>query len=922
MVSLTPEQQSVVDHRGSPLQVIACAGSGKTEAISRRAATLIAEGNKPESIVAFTFTEKAATELKERIYKRVEDLKGETFLGQLAPMFVGTIHAYCFRVLQDHALSYGNYDVLDQHRHAALVSRRFHELELDRLSNTHWDAVEKFLLAADVIGNELLPVAALQGTAIGECYTNYLDLLDRSNLLTFGMIIAKTVEILDNNAGIYAQVTGNLKHLIVDEYQDINPAQEKLIDLLTRAPVELCVVGDDDQAIYQWRGTDLDNILQFTERYRNVRAVKLETNRRSRPAIVDAANEFAQTIPNRLYKTMLPTRTHGSLEVVTWLGETPQAEADVIADHVSVLHEQGWRYGDMAVLFRSVRTSAPPLVDALQSRGISFDCGGRTGLFSHPEIDSFGELFAWWGDFSWRDENFGPTRLASLDRAVAGLASAFDLPGNKRTALKRFFQGRKAYLAGASRRISLVGEFYRHLQVLGVDRIDPDTPVGSARLGAFARFSSILADYEHVTQRGRWDIDADGKRIYRSGMSQDSWFWSGLANFLLHYAKSAYEDFDGEDVHSLDAVSILTVHQAKGLEWPILFLPALSNRRFPSSNTGKSRNWCLPEEVFGPESRRRYEGSDAEERRLFYVALTRAREVVYASSFERITVTSPVSPYLRELADACGDGNIQKQRNLPLPDSSETLGPFQPTALELSFSDLADYEDCGYAYRLSKVFGFERELAEELGYGNAIHHVLRHVAEGARQTGRVLNTDEVNTLVERELFIPFAFPAMFDNMTGSVTRLVQGYVGDWHDDLRRVWATERPFEMRFEGGILTGRADVILDKEGGKADHLAIVDYKASTDLDSERRYARQLAIYAAAGRLEGLQVDAGYVHDLDSSSRESVDVEPSRTHHAVEWATERFDDIVSARYPARAEQEKCNQCDFKVICHHSQATE
>ena len=136
--SLSPAQQQVVDHRGTDLQVIACAGSGKTESISRLVAALIAEGAQPASIVAFTFTERAAAELKERIARRVAERMGDPFRDRLGPMFVGTIHAYCFRILQDHAPKYGNYDVLDEHRHAGFLSREYWRLGLSKLKAKHW----------------------------------------------------------------------------------------------------------------------------------------------------------------------------------------------------------------------------------------------------------------------------------------------------------------------------------------------------------------------------------------------------------------------------------------------------------------------------------------------------------------------------------------------------------------------------------------------------------------------------------------------------------------------------------------------------------------------------------------------------------------------------------------------------------------
>jgi len=916
--TLSAAQQAVVDHRGSPLQVIACAGSGKTESISRRVASLIVDGDPPESIVAFTFTEKAAAELKERIYKRVEEEKGTEFLGRLGPMFVGTIHAYCFRILQDYVPRYGNYDVLDEHRHSALVSRRRYELDLAKLHQRHWRSIEIFLRAVDAIGNELIPVEQLQGSDIGECYASYLDMLDRYRLLTFGMIIAKAVEVLEQEPAIYDRVAGSLRHLIVDEYQDINPAQERLIELLAKPPVQLCVVGDDDQAIYQWRGSDVGNILKFSGRYNDVETVMLETNRRSRPLIVDSANAFAQSIPDRLPKMMLATREKGPAEVVPWLATTPDAEAEIVAEHIETLHGQGWRYQDIAVLFRSVRTAAPPFVAALQARGIPFNCGGRTGLFAHPEINHFGELFAWMAGFSWQDERFGQSRDADVNNVVAGLSKSFGLSDKELPELKKYFEDWKAWHARSNRRVSLVGDFYKHLKLLGVDEIDPDQPNGSARLGAFARFSKILADYEHVTLRSRWFTNDEGQRVFRSGIDRGKNFWTGLANFLVHYARESYEDFEGEEVHNLDAVSILTVHQAKGLEWPILYLPGLTSQRFPSSMSGRSQEWCLPDGLFDAEKRRRYEGGDEDERRLFYVALTRGRDIVYASSFQRINRTVKTSLYLQELANSIGCGKIPELDTLPVPDAPDNLKLPESAPLELGYSDLADYEDCGYSYRLSRVFGFERELATELGYGNAVHHVLRQVAEEAKETGQIPNDDKLKSLIDLELYVPFANESTFANMTRSVTRLVDLYVAEYSSDLDRVWATERPFEIHFDGGILAGRADVILDEENGKVDHLAIVDYKTSTDEFRDERYAKQLTIYAAAGRQEGLQVDACFVHELKYGERKPVAIDHEKTDAAVMWAANRFGEIASGVYPAKAENDRCEKCDFKMVCRHS----
>jgi DNA helicase-2/ATP-dependent DNA helicase PcrA len=270
----SPEQQEVIAHRGGHLQVIACAGAGKTEAISRRVASLIEEGVEPAQIVAFTFTDRAAESLKNRITKRIAGAKGQEFLDRLGPMFVGTIHAYCLRLLQDHVPEFGNYDVLDENRLAGLLSREHKRLELSNLGTQHWRPIFDFLRNADVVENEQIDPPALAGTSFGECYLRFRGTLERYHFLTYGQLITAAIAGL-KRPEVFSRVQHPLRHLIVDEYQDINPAQEKLINLLAQPPVHLCVVADDDQAIYQWRGSDVSNMQQFTERYAPVTALPL-----------------------------------------------------------------------------------------------------------------------------------------------------------------------------------------------------------------------------------------------------------------------------------------------------------------------------------------------------------------------------------------------------------------------------------------------------------------------------------------------------------------------------------------------------------------------------------------------------------------------------------------------------------------------
>ncbi len=908
-MNLSPEQQRVVDQRGADLQIIACAGSGKTESVSRRIAALIEEGAEPASIIAFTFTERAAAELKERIVRRVAERMGADFRDRLGPMFVGTIHAYCFRLLQDHVPRFGNHDVLDENRHAGFLSREHRALGLSRLGAKHWQPIRDFAKAVDVIGNELIPLEALDGTPLGDCVRAYRETLDRFHFVTFSSLISAAVEAL-SDATIHARVTAGLRHLIVDEYQDVNPAQERLIQLLAQPPVALCVVGDDDQSIYQWRGSDVRNIRELTQRRPDAETVTLDTNRRSRPAIIARAASFAQTIPDRLPKTMQPSRPPGDAELVCWSADTEEDEAARVAGTIARLHERGFRYRDVAVLYRSVRTSAPPLLDALEARSIPYACGGRTGLFLQPEISQLARIYAWFVDGDWQEARWGEARPVTLDALVAGLAGSFT-PGPD---LRRYLEDWKAFVRRGIRPISLVDEYYQLLDRLGVRAIDATTPNGSARLGALARFSEILADFEHVQRRGRRLDENEGR--FRSGQDRGIWYLRSLYNYLLHWARDAYEDFAGEQTIEIDAVDVLTVHQGKGLEWPVVFLPALVGGRFPSQRAGQAQTWLLPPAVFPPATRARYEGGDAEERRLFYVALTRARDAAYLSCFARRARRFTPSPYLIEVSG----GQLLGDGDLPLPAPPPVEAARESPPLEIAFSDLARLDECGHAFRLGTSFGFEIPLAVELGYGKAVHHVLRQLAEMVRATGALPRGEALRQMVDAEFYTPFATSTGFEQMRQAAARLVERYVSDHEDDLRRVWAVERPFELHFDEGVVSGRADVILDEEGGPGNvgKLALVDYKVAGDAARDARYALQLAVYAAAGRGEGLDVEAAYLHELREGQRRAVDVGPAATADASARVQQLLGRARAGEFEARPEPGRCAICDYRRICRYA----
>lgn len=889
-----------VQHRGSHLQIIAAAGSGKTEVVSQRVASLLAAGESAEGIVAFTFTERAAAELRHRIAERAAELIGREILDQFGGLFVGTIHSYCFQLLQTHVPRYETYDVLDDKQLTAFLTREARNLDIRQFdrNNRLFGSIARFLQGVDVIENELLEPESMP-EPFRTVLLAYLDTLDRYRLLTFGQQTVRAVQALADPTVLEA-VRGPLRHLIVDEYQDVNPAQERLIEALTGPDVELCVVGDDDQAIYQWRGSDVGNIIRFTDRYNPVESFEITTNRRSRPTIIEVANEFGETIPNRLDKEMGSFRQSGGApEVVVWSAESEAAEAGWIADIILDLHDEGVAYRDMAVLVRT-RAAYGAIVEAFSTFDIPLQPGGRTGLFDQPHARVIGQTFAWMTDIDWRSayERGSPVEEEAL---LAEYQRLFSLDDSAAKRLRRFLRAWRDAVPAKTRKADLVGEFYELLFELGARDWDVDDPLVLNRIGTMARFTQLLADFESVRRRARPDANAVGEQV--GGQDRGDWYYRNLAIHIVNFAQGAYEDFDGEDDFDIDAVDLTTVHRAKGLEWPVVFVPSVTANRFPTTRTGRTQDWLVPRDQFAAE---RYEGSDADERRLFYVAATRARDWLSVSRHDRVSVKRvPPSPYWQELtAHAASPGSITVPEVESAAADDETI--------ELTFSELAVFLDCAMSFRLRNLLGFQPRLAPELGYGKAVHHVLRTVAELTKASGKVPTDVEIDQILDANFFLPTANKVVHRQLKDAARRIITEYAGDHSDDLRRVWETERPFELHLDGITIAGRADAILDHDDDSPTSLAILDYKTSTSDPAEHKL--QLQVYADAGRREGLDVRAAFVHDLKAGARFDVDVSDSDVASAEVTVLEAAERLRESDYSPDPGP-RCRRCEVRNVC-------
>ena len=895
------------ESKASHIQIIASAGAGKTETISQRVAKLIRDGVQPSEIVAFTFTVKAAEEIKERIRERVRKFAGQDAADKIGMMYVGTIHGYCLQLLQQQVPRYETYDMVDENQLAAFTIRWNSELDLrqfdiDRPEGKRrlFEGMRTFLANVAVLENDLIDLTLLPDDLeeFKSAAKRLYGLLDQHRMLTFGMQIGRAIEALEDTE-TRNRITSGLKHLIVDEYQDVNIAQEKLVRLLSKpiGSADLVVVGDDDQAIYQWRGSSVENITTFDQRYPNVDTYRLLTNFRSRPGIVALANAFATTIHGRLPKVMEPFHeVNGPSVDIADDFEFEIHEANDIAESIQRLVGSGYKYSDIAILVRA-GTTYPRLLDALEKKGVPVAPGDRLGLLEQADALFLARVFAYFADMEWKASKYAEAEQVHLIDLLTYASEHYSVDSSR---LERFFIKTKAKVGQDSRKISLVDLLYELYALLGVQEWAQDDNVSVDRLGTLAKFSSMVGDYEGIQKHAR--LNDDGSQTGAS--DQRDWYFKGLVILMGQFARDSYRDFGGEDDLTVDAVDLMTVHAAKGLEWPIVFIPAVTGKRFPSSRVGQGPSWIIPRDMFDAD---RYEGTINDERRLFYVALTRAREWVSISSHEKVnTQRGSQSPFMEQILKSFDD-----TPGYPPEWTKDRNGEIDGV-LQISYSDLSAYLNCGWSYWLRNRIGFPSVLVESIGYGKAIHHLMRLIAEQSTSKGRPLTSREVDKLLATDFFLPFANKVLAENLKTAAGSLIHKYIEEFSEDTTRTWQTERPFELEVAGALIIGRADVILDMHDGEVNNLAIVDYKTAV---GEQEFDLQLQIYAEAGTREGLTVRAAYVHDLTDSSRAEVLIDDSSRLKAVQIAESAVQGIKDRNFEAKPSQSKCGRCDVRAIC-------
>ena len=909
-MNLTQSQQDAVNHGDSNLQLIACAGSGKTEVIARRVAHLIKNGLRPSNIIAFTFTEKAAAELKERIVSRVREELGE--IHGMAEMYVGTIHAFCLDLLTAEVPKYLKFDVLNEVQQALFIDRYSNKSGLTASTDLAGQALKRYrdtshylsaisiLREADTDDNVLKNCTVLTGL------DSYRSLLDETRHLDYSAIIEAAVEVLSCDAPLKERIAARVKHVIVDEYQDLNPIQEAVVWLLHELGAKVCVVGDDDQTIYQWRGSSVQGILTFAKRYPAVTTVKLEENFRSSTGIVETARPFIEQNTERLQKKMQPTNAQDFEEgdIVALSFADPDQEAAYIAQSLKAMrgvaikeptkddpdHRRGISWSDMAVLLRSVRANGEPITRALDAAGIPYVVAGMNNLFGTPEAEAARQLFY-----------FMANRAGIDAAALEGLWVAAGL-GLDPAAVNRAVQKARAlcdeFNASNLRnvRYGLQRVFLSFLDECSVREEKVANERGEIAFYNLGKFTQVITDFETIHYHSR-PVD----------------LYTGFANFLLFHAEDAYpEGWQDNQYANPDAVRVMTVHQAKGMQWPVVFVPALLKNRFPSKKQGGRGVWHLIPRN-GVKDQVRYEGTIEDERRLFYVAMTRSQKFLHLTwapvpgnkLFQNRSVFWDdilASKFVKRRAQDYS----KRQRLDPAPKQGVSNVVF-------SFSDLKYFFECPYQFKLRVLYGFNPPIREELGFGRSLHNALAEVHARAIRGDYAAQSD-VESLVETHLHVPFANPALKQRMEAAAEKVIGNYIDDNKADFDKIEFSEKQIDISLQDGVsVVGRIDLVRRKDTNET---TIVDLKSNDRAQAEDVTEHQLHIYALGyEELTGKRADFVEIYELDERKRKPRSVDNDFIDDVKTKVRTAADALRQNDMPPAPEKAKCGKCDYCGMC-------
>lgn len=600
---LNDKQKEAAIHTDGPLLIVAGAGAGKTKTITHRIVNLIKNGVAPESILAVTFTNKAAKEMREKIINEIE----KNAKGQDRVPFVSTFHSLGVYIIKENAHTLGltkYFTILDDADTTAMIKDAIKEIDLDpkqyeprKIKNIISREKGKFTKLENY-EERVENTNDFLGKIVAQVWKIYEKRKNKENSLDFDDLLLKSVKLLKDNEEIRAKYQDKWSHIHIDEYQDTNEVQYLMTKLLAEKHKNICVVGDADQNIYSWRGANLKNILSFEKDYKNTKIVTLEQNYRSTQNILEAANEIIKKNKYRPDKNLFTkNKTGEKISVFEAIDETD--EADFIAVKVIELVDSGVAKSDIAVLYRA-NFQSRVLEEAFLRYNVPYQVLGIK-FFERKEIkDTLAYLRA----------SLNPESLSDIKRIIN-----FPTRGIGKVTIAKIFSGETADLPAKTQ--IKIQNFYNTLVQIK-EKIQ--TSKASEVIKFTVKISGIESELMAGTDEDRERLE-NIKELATLALKYDN-LENGKGTEKLLEDASLASDQDGimlteekVDKTKVNAVKLMTVHAAKGLEFKYVFVTGLEDGLFPHTKMGETKT-----------------GEDAEEeRRLFYVALTRAEEKLFLS---------------------------------------------------------------------------------------------------------------------------------------------------------------------------------------------------------------------------------------------------------------------------------------------------
>ena len=946
-----PEQQQAIHSTEGPLLIIAGPGSGKTFTLVERIYCLISEkGILPERLFVSTFTEKAAAELITRISSR---LAAADISVNLNEMYVGTFHSICLRFLEENrefTRLKRNFTLLDQFDQQYFIYQRLSEYQeiegseyiFGKLSAFSWRGAESLMKWVNKVSEEaldsevLLNAAEPQVQALGRCYQQYQEHLEAENCLDFSTIQVEALRLLDERPEVLDEIRSKIQYLMVDEYQDTNTIQERILFKLAEPDYNLCVVGDDDQGLYRFRGATIRNILEFPQNFPDdtCQQVRLTTNYRSHPDIIEFYNDWMDTLDwtvadqtFRYQKTIVPNAEAVFTDMPTVLKvsgdpETENWHKEVLA-FLYRLKDSGalTDWNQVAFLFWSVRNEkVVALAEALEAGGIPVYSPRSNLFFDRMEIRlMIGALIFLFPQFpeirKWsKDASLGIWKYYD-EECFSAFAAELRKPENK-PLLEWCRRKAKAHLnLSEPPDYAFSGLFYDLLQFPLFSQHLGDATQGGAIDSRPARnlaiFSQLLNKYEHLhrinvlTPR---NLDRDLQRLFNR-----------FFRFLKEGGIDEYED--ASEYAPSGCVSFMTIHQSKGLEFPVVIvgsMDAVPRKQYTDLDDLLQRKY-YSKAPFEPLEQIKY----YDFWRLFYTAFSRAQNLLLLTCQEKTKGRRVPSTYFKPVYDqAC------PWRNDAFQPEYLTLETIKDVDLknEYSFtSHITVFENCARQYKFYRDLGFAPIRRNPILFGTVVHQTIEDIHKTVLRGEEQKVTDEQISDWFHANYTHLSRQERLYLSSGGQQAALDHVLNYAHRE-RRTWDRLRETEVEVslvkDTYLLKGHVDLIRGEEGT----VEIVDFKSEKkpDLVSERekvdRYRRQLEVYAHI--IEGRtghkisKMHLYYTGEDDSNPYISFDKDArsiDQTMEVFDGVVERIEnkDFEIASRPDRL----CRNCDMKAYC-------